>query len=486
MPEFNAKQAFTAAMQHHQAGRIAEAEALYRQVIAKQPRNGDALHLLGLLLIHRGDAAGSIEPFSRAVAASPQNGDFRYDLGVALAAVGRADEAAVEYHKAINLRPDLPGAYANLGTILVAQGKPEEALEMLEKARAKFPANAQVINNLGNAYRDLGRIDGAVAMYRQASALVPTEPLLRWNLAIALLLQGNFAEGWPGYVYRHEAEKAPTVLNLNQPMWDGSSLAGRGILLYTNQGLGDIIQCARFFPSLAAQGARVIVGLTGPQAALRPLLSGQCGITQVVTDNDTFPPIDFQCLLDRLPAMYGVTPQQLPGPVPYLRADAARAAQWQQRLAGDPRPKIGLAWAGNPGHAKDMYRSIRPELLTPLAQVPNVRWISLQKSAAGNAPPELNMIDWTAELNDLADTAALIANLDLVLTVDTSVAHLAGAMGKPVWTMIQYSPDWRWMLNRSDTPWYPTMRLFRQPALRDWGSVIQTVTKQLTAVRGVS
>ncbi|HEX4794433.1 MAG TPA: tetratricopeptide repeat protein [Humisphaera sp.] len=481
MPEFNAKQAFAAATQHHQAGRIAEAEALYRQVIAKQPRHGDALHLLGLLLIHRGDAAAAIEPLSRAVATNPQNGDFRYDLGVALGAIGRNDEAAAEYRKTIVLRPELPGAYSNLGSILVAQAKPEEAQELLEKARGKFPANALIRNNLGNAYRDLGRIDDAIAMYRQASALAPSEALLRWNLAIALLLKGNFAEGWPGYMYRHEAEKAPTVINLNQPMWDGSSLAGRGILLYTNQGLGDIIQCARFFPSLAAQGARVIVGLTGAQAVLRPLLRGQCGITQVVADDEPLPPIHVQCLLDRLPAMYGVTPQQLPGPIPYLRADATRAAQWQQRLVGETRLKIGLAWAGNRGHAKDIYRSIAPQLLSPLAQAPNIRWISLQKSRADSAPPELNLTDWTADLHDLADTAALIANLDLILTVDTSIAHLAGAIGKPVWTMIQYSPDWRWMLNRPDTPWYPTMRLFRQPRLRAWEPVIEHVLHELRA-----
>ena len=186
----------------------------------------------------------------------------------------------------------------------------------------------------------------------------------------------------------------------------------------------------------------------------------------MLADDDPLPPIDVQSLLDRLPAIYGVTPQQLPGPIPYLRADATRAAQWQHRLAGETRLKIGLAWAGNPGHAKDLYRSIPPQLLAPLAQVPNVRWISLQKSRAGNVPPELNLTDWTADLHDLADTAALVANLDLVITVDTSITHLAGAMATPVWTMLQYSPDWRWMLDRTDTPWYPTMRLFRQPRLR--------------------
>jgi hypothetical protein len=312
---------------------------------------------------------------------------------------------------------------------------------------------------------------------------MPQAPKPRWNLSIALLLKGNFAEGWAGYESRQAAENAPTVVNLNQPAWDGSNLAGRTILLYTNQGIGDVIQCVRYLPILAAQGARVILGLSGTQLALNRLLQGQCGISQLVGEGETFPPIHVQFLLDRLPALFRASPQALPGPIPYLFANPDLAQAWQNRFSGERRLKVGLVWAGSTRHTKDHFRSIPSHLLSPLAEIAGVQWINLQKSDPGRVstcPQGLSLNDWTAELHDFADTAALVANLDLVVSVDTSVAHLAGAMGKPVWMPLQFSPDWRWMLNRTDSPWYPTLRLFRQARLRDWEGPIEEIGRALS------
>jgi ADP-heptose:LPS heptosyltransferase len=239
-------------------------------------------------------------------------------------------------------------------------------------------------------------------------------------------------------------------------------------------------------PILAAQGGRVVLGLSGTQPLLRRLLTGQCGISQTVVEGEKFPPAHVQFLLDRLPAAFRASPQTLPGPIPYLVPDPKLAQAWQQRLNGERRLKVGLVWAGNPRHPRDHFRSIEPLLLAPLADVPGIRWISLQKLDAGSRanplPDKFQATDWTAELNDLADTAALIANLDLVISVDTSIAHLAGAMGKPVWVPLQFSPDWRWMLHRPDSPWYPTMRLFRQKRLRDWVGPIAEINEALVTL----
>jgi hypothetical protein len=394
----------------------------------------------------------------------------------------RFKEAAEEYRRTIALKPDHAGAHANLGSALLDQGLVEESLEVLSSAQHLFQRDALISTNLGNALRDAGRYEEAFGALQRAIELMPQAPIPRWNLASVQLLLGRFSEGWAGYRYHQAAENFPT---LPLPIWDGSDPSGKRLLLYTNQGLGDIIQCVRYIPLLSSR-ATIYLGLVASQSPVRRLLEGKFGIAQIIGEAEPFPPVDSQFLLDALPAVFGTTPQRMPGPVPYLSADPAMAQRWGQRLSGIAGLKVGIAWAGNSRQTKDHFRSIAPELLAPLGDVARVQWINLQKrdpqQPKSAAPDRPQLLDWTAEFQDLADAAALIANLDLVITVDSAIAHLAGALGKPTWLLLQFSPDWRWLLERADCPWYPTMRIFRQRRLRDWKTTIEEVETELRAL----
>jgi len=303
-----------------------------------------------------------------------------------------------------------------------------------------------------------------------------------WNLALALLVQGHFPEGWEEYEWRWKTKGllSPRQL-LPQPLWDGRPLAGRAILLHAEQGLGDTIQFIRYLPLVAQRGGRVIVEC---QPELQRLVQAMTPDIPVLARGQPLPDFAFQCPLLSLPKALGTTLATIPATVPYLHADAQNVQMWRDRLAGHGSAlKVGLIWAGNPHHKNDRNRSVKLASLAPLAQVPGVQFYSLQKGAAAaqakTPPPGMDLIDRTDDLQDFADTAAMIANLDLVIAVDTSVVHLAGALAKPVWTLLPYCPDWRWLLKRQDSPWYPTMRLFRQPEIGDWDSVIQQLAAAL-------
>ena len=301
------------------------------------------------------------------------------------------------------------------------------------------------------------------------------------SLALALLLQGRFAEGWEAYESRRQIRRIARDPGFVQPFWDGSPLGGRRILLTSEQGFGDTIQFVRYAPLVAARGGRVLLQC---KPELKRLLAGQCGIEQVVTPGDATPAFDVWCLLMSLPHLLGTTLQTIPAQVPYLTPDPHLIDKWGKRTAHEPAGlKVGLVWAGGAHNKNDRVRSLSLGALAPLAQVPGVRFYSLQKGAASDQartpPAGMEMTDWTPELADFADTAALVANLDLVISVDTAVAHLAGAIGKPVWVLLPLSPDFRWLLNRDDSPWYPTVRLFRQPTRGDWASVIERVRRAL-------
>ena len=265
-----------------------------------------------------------------------------------------------------------------------------------------------------------------------------------------------------------------------QPPWDGSELNGKTVLLHAEQGLGDSIQFVRYVPMVRDRGGKVVLQC---QPALSRLFTGLPGIDRVIKNGDPIPRFDAHCPLLSLPRAFGTTLDSIPASVPYLTADPAAALDWAKRLADRPGKKVGIVWAGRAGYVGDRTRSLSLTTLAPLACASGITWYSLQKGYAAaqisDAPQGMELIDRTAELNDFADTAALIANLDLVISVDTAVAHLAGAMGKSVWTLLPYAPDWRWLLNRDDSPWYPTMRLFRQQRPGDWGEVIQRIAESL-------
>jgi len=297
-----------------------------------------------------------------------------------------------------------------------------------------------------------------------------------------LLLQGDFKRGWQEHEWRWKCRDYPSPQrNFAQPLWDGSALERRTLLLHTEQGLGDAIQFIRYLPLVAQRGGKIIIEC---QAELRRLFQTMLEKCPIVVRGDPLPAFDLHCPLLSLPLIFGTTLENIPQTVPYLHADAQDVKKWRERLdEHSPHLKMGLVWAGSPTNKNDRSRSIKLQSLAPLGQVPGVRLLSLQKGAAAaeakTPPMGMELVDYTQELTDFADTAALIANLDLLISVDTAVVHLAGAMGKLVWTLLPFSPDWRWLLERENSPWYPTMRLFRQQVIGDWDNVITRVASAL-------
>jgi Flp pilus assembly protein TadD len=474
------------ALEHHQAGRLKEAEALYRQILAKQPNEPDALNLLGVLAMQTGRYDLAVNLIQRGIVARPDFAEAHFNLGYAHQHHGRLDDAIASYRRALDLNPEYPDGYNNLGNALRSKGNFDEAIACYRRALALRPDHLDAHNNLGAALQESGGLEEAttslgeaVACYRKAIELNPTFADAHFNLGMALLLLGDFERGLPEYGWRWKCKEfASQRREFPQAQWDGGDLRGRTIFLYTEQGLGDAIQFLRYCRLVSERGGKVIVEC---QPALKRLLRGVAGIEQIVGRGEPLPHFDVQCPLLTLPLVLATTRQNIPSLVPYLKADEQAVKRWAQRFASDDRRlKVGLCWAGSPKFRADQLRSPRElALFAPLGKVQGVSWYSLQKGAAAeqakHPPAGLNLVDWTSELADFADTAALIANLDLVVTSDTAVAHLAGALGKPVWTLLSFVPDWRWMLDRADSPWYPTMRLFRQPKPGDWRSTIDQV-----------
>ncbi|MHB8474354.1 MAG: tetratricopeptide repeat protein, partial [Gammaproteobacteria bacterium] len=364
------------------------------------------------------------------------------NLGLALHGQDRYEEAIVQYQRAIALKPDYAQAYYNLGNSCVSQGKPCEALLHFE----------------------------------HATVLKGDFALAHWNLSLALLLSGDLIPGWKKYEWRWDINKQDKR-NFPCPLWDGEDISGRTILLHAEQGLGDAFQFIRYAPLVAERGARVVVEC---QSVLVQLLATVRGITRVVDNAERLSGLDMHAPLLSLPNIFHTTLSSIPAQIPYLTADHELVESWRDKIGTVERKlKVGLVWAGNPSHQNDHNRSCSLQAYAPLARVPGVAFFSLQKGPAAvqlnDAPQGLNLIDYTDELVSYSDTAALLANLDLIISVDTSVVHLAGAMGKVVWALLPFAPDWRWLLDREDSPWYPTMRLFRQPQPGDWVSVMESV-----------
>jgi Flp pilus assembly protein TadD len=512
------QQTFDLALQHHNAGRLNEAAQLYRQVLEREPMHADALHMLGLTAAQAGQFDVAAELIGQGIAARPNYPEALGNLGNVLKNQGKLDEAIAAFRRAIALRPNYPEAHTNLGSILNDKGHYDEAIAAHRRSIAINPRSHVPFFNLGNALKDKGQPDEAIAAYRQALGLRPHYPeahfnigtsfgdkgqtaeaiaayrqaialdpnysAAHWNLALMLLARGEFQEGFREHQWRWECKGLPRRRNFAQPQWNGSPLAGRTILLHAEQGFGDTLQFIRYAPLVAERGATVIVGSV-PE--LHRLLQGTPGVSRWLASGETLPPFDVHCPLMSLPYAFGTTLETIPKSVPYLHADAGLAAWWRSALAGDVnRLKVGLSWAGNPTHVNDRNRSLSLAALAPLAQVPGVSFYSLQKGDPGKQvrPPGLQLIDRTEDLKDFADTAALIANFDLVISVDTAVVHLAGAMGKPVWALLPFTTDWRWLLERDDSPWYPTMRLFRQQRRGDWAGVMRRVLEALLALEG--
>jgi tetratricopeptide (TPR) repeat protein len=504
------------AMDHHRAGRLAEAEQIYRKVLEVIPEHPVAMHYLGLIAhqIGRNDDAirlmtRSIEllpsaPYynnlgaacriaekfdlatdalRKAIELDPKAHEQHNNLGLVFLDQRKFEQSEAEFRASLALKPDAPETHNNLGSALLRLGRLEEAERSLRRTLELDPRFAPALVNLTNTLAAMNRLDEAAASAEAALRLAPNDPQAHLVLAHVRLIQGDFVRGWPEYEWR--TRRFPfLVKSFAQPRWTGQSLDGKAILLYGEQGFGDTIQFLRFTKVLADRGAKVIVA-AAPE--MIDLIATAPGVAQTMRYGDLLPNFDLHCPLPSVPANLRTTLETIPRDVPYVHADAARVNAWQQRLAGDgARLRVGLAWAGNPAHEKDHERSCRLDDFAPLAEIPGVVFYSLQKgdgaAQISSAPAGLRLIDVAPELNDFADSAALIMNLDLVIAVDTAPAHLAGALGRPVWTLLHYNGEWRWLLDRSDSPWYPTMRLFRQKRWGEWAGVMERIAAALDAM----
>jgi len=510
-PVIDSAAEFNAAMSHYTAGRLDQAEAAAKAILERHPDHAGALHLAGIGEMSRANHRGAAELLRRSIANAPDSARSHNNLGIALSALGKRDEAIESFRGAVALDPNLADAHANLGQSLLEQNRLDEAVASLRQAVALKPEDASVVGKLGTAQYAQDRLDEAAESFRRALTLNPNmaeadnflglisraqERLpeaiehyrraiayrpdfggAHFNLGVAQLSLGDFASGWREYEWRWQASKLP-LRKLPQPLWTGEDLADKTILLHYEQGLGDTIQFMRYAPLVAARGARVVLEL---QPALVRLAAGFAGMTELVAAGSPLPPLDFHCPLLSLPERLGTELSTIPAAIPYLVPEATAAARWRRQLAGAGL-KIGVIWAGNPMHHNDRRRSIPVEHLMPLLKVRGLRWFSLQVGErAGDMArlPPGPITDLSRRLTDLAETAAAIANLDLVVTVDTAVVHLAGALGRPVWVLLPFAPDWRWMLGRNDSPWYPSMRLFRQRRPDDWDAVVARVRRAL-------
>jgi Flp pilus assembly protein TadD len=467
--------ALQAALGHLRASRLREARAILHDVLRLDPVNAPALHMLGVVLLQSGEHAGAADLLRKAIAAGGDGAMLRNNLAIALKALGRLDDAIGEYRRALALDPGNPELHCNLATALQAAGDSAAAVAGFERAIALRPQFFEAHFNLGNALKDRGELGRAVASFDRALALRPGHPDAEVNRGMTLLLEGEYGGGWQGYEYRFDRRGAPG------PFWRGAPVRGKTLLLTAEQGFGDTLQFVRYVPLAAAAGATVALEV---QPELHRLLHRMEGAATVLARGTPRPAFDLQCPLPSLPLAFATRLDSIPAAIPYIVPDPLLVTQWRDRL--DPArggARVGLAWAGSPTHVNDRNRSLPPAELGGLAGVPDVRFFSLQKGTAARAtleaPPVPGLKAVGDELADFADTAAVVANLDLVIAVDTSVAHLAGAMGRPVWVLLPHAPDWRWLLGRDDSPWYPHARLFRQPAPGDWESVVRNVRAAL-------
>lgn len=512
------EQLFQEAINHHGVGRLADAERLYRQVLKLQPDHAGALSMIALVASIAGKSDAALLLAKRAVALNPAAGRWRGNLALVLAKAGRLSEAEVENRRALELTPHLFELHNNLANILRQQGRLPEAADAYRAALRLNPDHAHTHFNLGktleqqhlleeaieayadaarvadsvpifhrylaNAMRRTGNLEAAEAAYRKCLNLSPDDADARLQLGTVLLQCGDFARGWQEYESRLHAPHFPVRKGFVEPLWDGSPLHGQSIRLHVEQGYGDAIQFVRYAQSVKECGGRVF--LQCPRALNRLFLT-QSGIQRVFCDDEPMGPFDVHCPLLSLPHRLHTTPHTIPDQTPYLRADPTLVREWQQRLATRPGSKIGIAWAGNAKHLDDAYRSIPLRQFSPLIVVPGIRWISLQKERMdgeqSTPPPGMLIEHYTNALTDFAQTAALVSQLDLVISVDTAVAHLSGALGHRTWVLLAKPSEWRWGATGSKSPWYPTIRLFRQMRSGDWEPVLESVAKEIMRIK---
>jgi tetratricopeptide (TPR) repeat protein len=504
-------------------GRLPEAEQSYSLALAIEPNDPVTLHSRALVRYLRGEYLEALQdydvlaaqgkesapalvgrgatlvalcrygealaPLERATQLLPGDADAHIQRGVAQLNVECNAEAVESFDRAVAIRPNVPEVLNNRGIALTLMGQLSQALDSFACSAAMGGATAENLTNTGIVLKLIGRYREAAVAFGRALTCKPDDPSAKFALAFLHLTLGEFAAGWPLYEARFDVPALGNpARHFSAPRWNGSEpLAGKTLLVHAEQGLGDVIQFCRYLPLLAAQGVAVVFEV---MPSLKPLLRTLPGAIRLVGRGESLPPVDYYCPLVSLPLALNTRLETIPAQVPYLTAEPERIAHWRPRLRALPGLRVGIAWQGNLAVEKLIWargRSIPLAVLEPLAQLPGVRLVSLQKGPGAEQLREVpfaeRIVDLSAELDRgpdaFLDTAAVMAGLDLIISSDTAVAHLAGALGRPVWVALAASPEWRWGLERSDSPWYPTMRLFRQTADRDWTVVVAAIVEAL-------
>jgi tetratricopeptide (TPR) repeat protein len=467
--------------------RLADVVAVCREAVRAAPRSAEAHADLGTALRRAGrgdEAVGSCREAARLAPGSPE---AHNNLGLSLLDCDRLAEAEVAIREAVRLNPGFAAAHNNLGIVAWRGGRWAEARDRYEEALRLRPDFAEAVNNLGNTVRDLGQLGEAGRLFERAIGLNPDYADAHWNRALLWLLRGDFARGWPEYEWRWRL-RAFTGRSIPGPRWDGEPLGGRTILLHAEQGLGDTFQFVRYAPLVKARGGTVVLRC---QPSLVKVLAGAPGVDALAPENAPLPAFDVQAPLLSLPLIFRTSDDSIPAAVPHLSPDPARVARWGTRLAALPGLKVGIAWQGSGKNRTDAMRSVALAAFEPLARVPGVTLVSLQTgpgveqvAALGGRFP-VAVLDGLDADGPFLDTAAVIANLDLVVACDSAVGHLAGALGVGCWLALMFVPDWRWQLERADSPWYPRHRLFRQDRLGDWAGVFDRMAGALRRKPGL-
>lgn len=456
---------------------------MYRAVLKNRPKHWLALHQLGSVHLARGELTDALECIGAAMKSNSSSAEIASNYGVVLRRLKRDSEAIEYFNRALILKPGYAPALLTRGASLQRLGRRSEALANFDRLIQINPEHAKAHYNRACVLHELQRFDEAIAAYARAAQLAPGDADIHWNESLTRLLLGDFPRGWKKYEWR---KKRPGYddRKFAQPQWRDEAIAGKTILVHAEQGFGDTLQFARYVPLLAGMGAKVVLEVQPP---LKSLMASLPGMSSLVARGEPLPVFDLHCPIMSLPLALNTTIETIPAVVPYLKAPEYRAHEWQTRLPQNGKLRIAFAWSGSATHEHDAVRSIPIECWRPLFNRQDIQWISIQRDLRAGDEAFLTahpgILHVGAELKDFAETAAVISNCDLVISVDTSVAHLAGALDHRAWILLQHSPDFRWLLNRADSPWYPRAQLFRQPVFGDWKSVLKAVNKEMESLR---
>jgi tetratricopeptide (TPR) repeat protein len=460
----------------------AAAEA-YRRALAIDPQSAKSYANLGICALSAGHFAEAIAFYRRTLRLTPEAALTWSNLGNALERSGRFEEALLALGAALSLDPSHPEILYNLGNVLNRLDRHGAAIDAYRRATLMKPDFARAYDNLGVSLNKLGHLDDSIAAHRRAIALAPDNAEAHFNLSHCLLLVGDYEQGFDEFEWRWRLADFPSPKrNFSQPPWNGDPFPNKTLLVHAEQGMGDSIQFCRYIPEIAANGGRVILECP---AALIPLMQGLAGIHEIIETDRTLPPFDLHVPILSLPKIFRTTRNTIPAHVPYLQSDRQRGKHWQSLSDIPPGLKVGIVWTGNPRHGNDRLRSIPWPVLQSANWPRDVALFNLQKdhirkdATLGDGVP---LRDLASDIHDFGDFAAAINAMDLLISVDTAAAHLAGALGQTVWTLLPFAPDWRWGQREETTAWYPTMRLFRQDAAADWITVLQRVTNALATM----